>query len=446
MEEKIKNVSYNESKETIEFKIRDEPMTIIDLKELQTKFESKLSIILNEKNIPKYIYGGGNIVFYMKDKSGKEYVLRFSILTKFNIDEYRKEINKYYQLSELKIGVEIYYPLKDQISSYNNRYIIIENYDKGSAISFFKTANPIVKKEKVIDKIFELIDSSIENEIYCLDVKFRNFVVKFKLIGEEIDVDVKMIDFEGCLLPINSIICGNYLSMDYKKSVYKNIILIQVFYSCPVYLQSYYLCKLNIENIISVYNILQEKDNLKNSLGLFSNFIFYYLKNEFFNSFFTFKKEFLNKNIFDGELDKLVDDVVYINIYKLLRTQKLLSVQPDKILSLVHLFLYILFTQIVDLKFNFNQINVIDKDKYKIEFNPEFKFEFINELLSKFETYQDNESSEELCCVISDGKLIKKKRKKSKSIKRKKRSKSIKRKKRSKSIKRKKSKSIKRKK
>ena len=291
-----------------------------------------------------------------------------------------------------------------------------------------------------------MIDSSIENEIYCLDVKFRNFVVKFKLIGEEIDVDVKMIDFEGCLLPINSIICGNYLSMDYKKSVYKNIILIQVFYSCPVYLQSYYLCKLNIENIISVYNILQEKDNLKNSLGLFSNFIFYYLKNEFFNSFFTFKKEFLNKNIFDGELDKLVDDVVYINIYKLLRTQKLLSVQPDKILSLVHLFLYILFTQIVDLKFNFNQINVIDKDKYKIEFNPEFKFEFINELLSKFETYQDNESSEELCCVISDGKLIKKKRKKSKSIKRKKRSKSIKRKKRSKSIKRKKSKSIKRKK
>ena len=139
-------------------------------------------------------------------------------------------------------------------------------------------------------------------------------------------------------------------------------------------------------------------------------------------------------------MDKLVDDVVYINIHKLLRTQKLLSVQPDKILSLVHLFLYILFTQIVDLKFNFNQINVIDKDKYKIEFNPEFKFEFINELLSKFETYQDddNESSDELCCVISDGKLIKKKRKKSKSIKRKK-SKSIKRKKsKSKSIKRKK--------
>ena len=91
MEEKIKNVSYNESKETIEFKIRDEPMTIIDLKELQTKFESKLSIILNEKNIPKYIYGGGNIVFYMKDKSGKEYVLRFSILTKFNIDEYNND-------------------------------------------------------------------------------------------------------------------------------------------------------------------------------------------------------------------------------------------------------------------------------------------------------------------------------------------------------------------
>ena len=50
MEEKIKNVSYNESKETIEFKIRDEPMTIIDLKELQTKFESKLSRNLHFKS------------------------------------------------------------------------------------------------------------------------------------------------------------------------------------------------------------------------------------------------------------------------------------------------------------------------------------------------------------------------------------------------------------
>ena len=264
MEEKIKNVSYSESEETIKFKIRDEPMTI-DLKELQTKFKQKLSIILNEKNIPKYIYGGGNIIFYMEekseksdksDKSDKKYVLRYSISTNFKIDEYRKEITKYYQLSEMKIGVEIYYPLEDQISSYNNRYIIIENYDKGSAISFFqKTVNPPIKKEQVIDKIFELIDSSIKYEIYCLDVKFRNFVVK--LIGE--NVDVKMIDFEGCLLPIDSIICRNYLSMDNKKLVYKNIILIQVFYSCPVYLQSYYLYKLDIEDIISVYNILQEK-------------------------------------------------------------------------------------------------------------------------------------------------------------------------------------------
>ena len=119
-------------------------------------------------------------------------------------------------------------------------------------------------------------------------------------------------------------------------------------------------------------------------------------------------------------------------------------------IPLVHLCLYILFTRIVYLKVNYD--NSYDKDtriniKNKITFNPYFKKnQFIIELLSKFNTYQEDEDSmddesidDELCCLISDGKRRKSKRKKSKIKK-------SKRKKRSKSIKRKKSKSIKKKK
>jgi len=424
MDDKVSDVFYDKENNKITFKILKVDKEI-NLNELMKNWQI-FNIVFDEKtNNPKYIYGGGNIIFYITDKEEKKYVLRHSLSEKLKIEDYRHEIRKYYELSRFNIGVKIYYPSETNIPLYNDRYIIIEHYDKGSAISFFKTANPIVKKEKVIDKIFELIDSSIKNEIYCLDVKFRNFVVK--LIDEKEDVDVKMIDFEGCLLPIDSIISTNYLPMDNKKSVYKNIILIQVFYSCPVYLQSYYLCKLNIEHIIKVYSILQEEENLKNSLKLFSNLFFYYLKNEFFKSFFTFEKKILvEKKILDEKNCKL-DDADNINIHQLLRIEK------TKTLDLVFLFLYILFKQIVDLKFNYKQIN--EDGTKKIEFNPKFKNEFINELLSKFKTYQDDdnessyvESSDELCCLISDGKSIKKKRKKSKSIKRKK-SKSIKRKK-----------------
>ena len=422
MDDKVSDVFYDKENNKITFKILKVDKEI-NLNELMKNWQI-FNIVFDEKtNNPKYIYGGGNIIFYINDKEGQKYVLRHSLSEKIKIENYRHEISKYYELSRFNIGVKIYYPSETNIPLYNDRYIIIEHYDKGSAISFFKTANPIVKKEKVIDKIFELIDSSIKNEIYCLDVKFRNFVVK--LIGEK-DVDVKMIDFEGCLLPIDSIISGNYLSMDNKKSVYKNIILIQVFYSCPIYLQSYYLYKLDIEDIIKVYSILQEEENLKNSLKLFSNLFFYYLKNEFFKSFFTFEKKILvEKKILDEKNCKL-DDADNINIHQLLRIEK------TKTLDLVFLFLYILFKQIVDLKFNYKQIN---EDGTKIEFNPKFKNEFINELLSKFKTYQDDdnessyvESSDELCCLISDGKSIKRKKSKSKSIKRKK-SKSIKRKK-----------------
>jgi hypothetical protein len=440
MEEKITNVSYNESRETIEFKIRD-AKTTIDLKELQKKFGR---IILNEKNIPKYIYGGGNIVFYMKDDdSDKEYVLRHSILTKFSIDEYKKEITKYYQLSELKIGVEIYYPSKENISSYNNRYIIIEHYDKGSVISFFhKTVNSI-KKEKVIDKIFSLIDLSIDNKIYCLDVKFRNFVVKEI---SDIDVDVRMIDFEQCLLPIDNIV-NKDLSDENKHLVYKNMILIQVFYNCPLYLQSYYLSKLNYKQIIDVYNIFSlDENNLKKSFKLFHNLFFYYLKNDFLMSFFTFETEKLSLKTESKTVS--IHEILRINIVE---THNFFTI----IIQLVSLCLYMLFKYIICLKLDFDStINIENKIKTKesIIFNlPIFEEKnFIVELKEKFDKEykeykeDDDESSDDdlpcVFCTISDG--MKKKKSKKRSIKRKKRSKSIKRKKskiRNKSIKRKKS-------
>ena len=106
MEEKVSGVSYDKESNIIKFKILKVDNEI-NLKELEVKFGGTL--VLDEKNIPKYIYGGGNIIFYI----GKKYILRYSISKKFKIEDYRKEITKYYDLSKLKIGVEIYYPLEN---------------------------------------------------------------------------------------------------------------------------------------------------------------------------------------------------------------------------------------------------------------------------------------------------------------------------------------------
>uniref|UniRef100_A0A6C0DZQ0 Protein kinase domain-containing protein n=1 Tax=viral metagenome TaxID=1070528 RepID=A0A6C0DZQ0_9ZZZZ len=433
MDDKVSDVFYDKGSNEIKFKILKVDKEI-DLNKLGKNFGQILNIVFDEKtNKPKYTHGGGNIIFYITDKEGQNYVLRHSLSEKLKIEDYRKEITKYYELSEMNIGVKIYYPLKEQVSSYNNKYIIIEYYEKGSVISFFDITFSLTKKEKAIDQIFDLIDKSIANKIYCLDVKFRNFVVKEK----DEDVDVKMIDFEKCLLSIDDIIKSSTLTLDNKNLIYKIIILIQVFYSCPIYLQSYYLSKLDIEQIINVYNILYEEDNLKKSLKLFFNLFFYYLKNEFFKLFFTFEVKKLN----DLDYGKLNMENETISIRELLRIKidNTHNFFTEITLPLVHLCLYILFTRIVYLKVNYN--NYYDKDtriskKNKITFNPYFKKnKFIIELFSKFNIYQEDKDStddesvdDELCCLISDGKRRKSKKKKNKSIKRKK-SKSIKRKK-----------------
>jgi hypothetical protein len=421
--EKISNVSYDKDKRHIKFMILKKKEIIIDLNTIRFLEKSTHPELFYD--IPKYIYGGGNIIFYIID-GDKKYILRHSI-SQISTDDYRKEIEKYYEFSSLNIGVEIFYPTKTDISSYEQKYIIIEYYNEGSAISFFdKFQNKNGQKQDVIDQIFNLIDLSISNEIYCLDIKFRNFVVK-----SYDKIDVRMIDFEKCLLTIDDIINVKEMEKDNKKLIYKYIIYIQIFNTCPSYLEKYFLSKLNKDYILKVFLIFKEENVLRNSFKLFSNLFFYYLKKQYFKNIFTFEISELNSIISKYGISFGIKNET-LNIHQIMRIKDIDSkLLNDFIIPIIYLYLYLLFKKISDLKYEYSDI------KIEIEYDLKYKNEFVDKLkyINESSTYE-SEDDEDICCLICnktadnckilDGKIRKKsiKRKKSKI-----RNKSIKRKK-----------------
>ena len=386
--EKISNVSYDKDKRHIKFMILKKEEIIIDLNTISILKKSTPELFYD---IPKYIYGGGNIIFYIID-GDKKYILRHSIC-QISKDDYRKEIKKYYEFRRLNIGVEIFYPLEKNIDSYEQKYIIIEYYNEGSAISIFDKFQNKNQKQDVIDQIFNLIDLSISNEIYCLDIKFRNFVVK-----SYDKIDVRMIDFEKCLLTIDDIINVEEMKKDNKKLIYKYIIYIQIFNTCPSYLEKYFLSKLNQDDILKVFLIFNEENVLKNSFKLFSNLFFYYLKKQYFKNIFTFKISELNSIISKYGSFGIKNET--LNIHQIMRIKDIhIDFLNDFIIPIIYLYLYLLFKKISDLKYEYEYS---DSDiKIEILYNVRYNNDFVDKLkdINESSTYE-SEDDEDICCLI----------------------------------------------
>ena len=231
-----------------------------------------------------FFIGGNNIVLIIKIDT-IEYALRISIKSyeKKDCEKFMNEIKMMHNLKKLDIGVDIYYSEEeDNIDNYlllntNEKFhtfSIIQYCKKGSVFQYINNEdNTFEDKKKKIDKLFDIITQLIEKNIFCYDIKFRNFVV------DDTD-DVKIIDIGDCYgNGIDS--SKNEYEMIYEM-IYESVVKIQLFHNCPLSLRKYFASKFNFPKIYKSYEILHNGDDTiykdNNYIILLSNLFWYYKK------------------------------------------------------------------------------------------------------------------------------------------------------------------------
>ena len=342
----------------------------------------------------KYFVGGNNIVLIVEiDK--KEYALRISIKPKDNIPKFVNEIDMMYHLKKLGVGVDIYYPEEyrkivgitvPDNNKGNHTFSIIEYCENGSVYDYINDdTKKLDDKKSKIDKVFEIIEKLIENNIYCYDIKFRNFVIDS--IG-----NVKIIDISDCYKNDFSI------DPDYKL-IYETVVYIQLFSECQKKLIKHFISKLESDKIYTTYLKLYYNDKIysdTNYMNLLYNLFWYYRKTEINYDNIT---EIMNEI-------KDITDLHKIFQMKIIEKKDCKLIMEPKFVPFAKYFLFVIFEKIVrhfndDDNRNFFYTNY----KYKIEEKKNIK--------------EDIESSDEKKCVILDGKKRRSKKTKRLSKKRK---------------------------
>jgi hypothetical protein len=272
MSKKVNNINFNEG------------ILSYDINSTTNITKVKLNLLEKIKHFRyngQYFIGGNNIVLVILI-NGKKYALRISIISFENnkCDGFINEIKMMYRLKNLDLGVDIYYPPETETYNINDMLIqelnntekyhtfsIIQYCEKGSVYNYIVDDEKItfIKKDK-IDQIFVIIDKLIENNIFCYDIKFINFVID----GAG---NVKIIDIGDCY-PCD------FFSIDYDyKLIYESIVKIQLFHNCPLLLMRYFTSKLNFEKIYTSYIKLHNDDSIYSDTNykiLLKNLFWYY--------------------------------------------------------------------------------------------------------------------------------------------------------------------------
>ena len=396
-------------------------------RETKIYFAKLIATLGNIEYQKRYFTGGFNIVLFVKIKN-EERAIRISIepIKKEKFEDFKKEINMMYFLKEKDIGIEVYFPEKDKITDdtmtienhlgEHHTISIIEWCENGSMYDYItkqvktedKTEDKTEIKKKFenkklkIDKLFTVIETLFENNIYCSDIKFRNFVVNN--CGE-----VKIIDVSDCNSFFvvkndkdkdveeekDKIVVTTIDIIEYKL-IYKNLIYIQIFHNCPDILSMHFANKLSKKEIYTTYAKLDDDKIYSNEiyLKLLRNIFHYYHNTE--------KIKVYYENIKDAIVNRL-SDVELLKLYK-----------SPKDIPYIKYYLFLVFLNIIKyFKDDDDKIIFFSYYKYKVD-QPE-----------KIVKRQVDESPEN--CVVLDGKQIQKKRKSLRKSKRK--SKSIRRKK-----------------
>ena len=337
----------------------------------------------------KYFIGGFNIVLIVKI-GDNERVFRISYKPIENIDKIiervENEINMMYNLKDTNIGIDIYFPEKNKINDAvlkNNNgkfhvFSLIEYCKNGSVYDYITNPkNDLEKKKTKIDEIFVIVKELIKNNIYCSDIKFRNFVVN----NEE---KVKFIDVADC----------RSLDLSYKL-IYENLIYIQIFHNCPDILSVYFASKLDPLKIYTIYTQLHDDDKIyKNNyyINLIKNVIWYYHNSK--------KIEVHYENITDIVTEFSVTE---LNILYTYPTKIFSSKEFSKYIPYIKYYLFLVFLNVIKyFKDDIGKTTFFDTYKYKVD-KPDRIIKTVSE--------DDSPSM----CKILDGK-----RKKSRSRKRKK--------------------------
>lgn len=251
---------------------------ILILKDIKKK--AKLKNIEFKDIIDKQVIGNkgsfnGVFEVYIDDDKTKTYALRISLFPIKKDINIVNEIKLMDYASTNGIGPKLLFPKLseynlDSIDTFSVEYITGEEKDKykdkvivfsisdfyeTESVNAFLQTKDVSKemtenKKKVIDNVIKVFDLSISKEVslFCVDIKFSNFVYKKDTL------EVKMIDFDRCNRDIY-----NYMKKTtYEKDVeiFRNMLLIQLFKSCPVELHQYFINKLNIDSLLETYNTI----------------------------------------------------------------------------------------------------------------------------------------------------------------------------------------------
>jgi hypothetical protein len=286
----------------------------------------------------QYFIGGNNIVLVIFI-NGKKYALRISIISFENnkCDGFINEIKMMHRLKHLDIGVDIYYPTENETYNINDMLIqelnntenyhtfsIIQYCEKGSVHNYiYDDEKFTMSKKDKIDKIFLIIEKLIENNIFCYDIKFINFVI-------DDAGDVKIIDIGDCY-PCD------FFSIDHDyKLIYESIVKIQLFHNCPLLLMRYFTSKLNFEKIYTSYIKLHNDDSIYSDTNykiLLKNLFWYYryLKINYENI----------TEIFD--ISKFKDPTIRSYIIKQ-QFKEILNLNDEKLYPLIKYYLFLIFS------------------------------------------------------------------------------------------------------
>jgi hypothetical protein len=370
------------------------------------KDEKSSNISINLENIKKdFVYqniffiGGNNIVFIIKI-NGTDYALRISFKSyiKKKCVEFIREMNMMHKLNHLKLGVNIYYPAKsdniddfilksiDDTAEKYHTFSIIQYCKEGSVFQYINNKDYTLdnKKDK-IDKLFDIIKKLIENNIFCYDIKFRNFVVDEKN-------DVKIIDIGDCY-------DCDYFKTDHDYiMIYKSIVTIQLFHNCPSNLIKYFTSKINFIEIYTSYMKLHDDNNIytdNNYIILLNNLFWYYKK------YININYENITEIIDISKLDKENKELIINKQFK-----EILTLKNSELYPFIKFYLFLIFSKIISYANDDDNKNIFYK--YFYYYHPE----------PDIESESDDDSP--FNCIITDGrKSIRRKSIRHKSIRRK---------------------------
>ena len=232
-----------------------------------------------------------------------------------DIEELENSIYNVCLMSKKKIHPKVY---DAQVMHDGKIVIVMENYPDGNLLSYMRKIKdyPSNKKEKLYKSIAKqcstIIDKIVDNELYCVDIKPGNIVVK----EIENDVDIRFIDFDADLCVMeNTVITKKslkYLLALNTKSKYDRSKYIKLFLKMLLANHFYFYNKANImSNILlnqvpNAYNdgvidvvkkIFKSNPDAKHVI---SHYFRQYDDNEDYNNII---KQFLIKAFFFNDFD-----------------------------------------------------------------------------------------------------------------------------------------------